>query len=359
MRIDELKISIIVPVYNSQKYLEACLESLIQQSYENYEVILVNDGSTDNSLDICSHFSDKSEKVIVINQENSGVSCARNKGLEKATGEYVMFVDADDWIDTKMLSQLSKQVRETEANFVMCNFIREYPTKSELVWSGFNSTTILKNQEIEEQLILGFIEKKERETNHVLAPFKAPWGKLFDLDIIKKHHLKFDDQLVIGEDFLFNLQFLKHCEKALIVDDFYYHYLINEESIMMKYKEECWSNIYSRTLQKIESFLKENGYDNVSSQQFAQLVIKYYIICLDNELRFENQNTLQKQIQHIKEMCHSTYVVESLNIMTKNNRNQFDIKTIELVLTRYKMSTALYFYLYIKRELKKFIKKNG
>lgn len=358
MKTVDFKISVIVPVYNAQKYLEACVESLIKQTYDNYEVILVNDGSTDQSLEICKLFEKKSEKVKIINQQNSGVSCARNKGLEQATGQYVMFVDADDWIDQEMLSQLAMKVIQTEANFVMCNFIREYSTKSEPISSGFKSSTILEHHEIEEQLILGFIEKKEKELQHILAPFRGPWGKLFDLALIRKHQLKFDNQLIIGEDFLFNLQYLKHCKKALIIEDFYYHYRSNESSITRKYKEACWPNIYKVTLQKIEEFIKENGYNEHAKQQFSQLVIKYYLICLNNELRIENPHVLRQQIQHIKEMCHSAYVIESLKTINKLNRNQFDIKPIILVLTRYKMSKVLYYYLYAKREVNKFLKKN-
>lgn len=358
MKIDNLKISIIVPVYNSQKYLESCLESLIKQTYDNYEVILVNDGSTDQSLDICKLFEEKSEKVKIINQQNSGVSCARNKGLEQATGKYVMFVDADDWIDQEMLYQLAIQVMQTEADFVMCNLIREYSTKSEPILSGFKSSTILEHHEIEEQLILGLIEKKEGDLQHILAPFRGPVAKLYDLELIRKHQLKFDDQLIIGEDFLFNLQYLKYCKKALILEDFYYHYRANESSITRRYKEACWPNIYKVTLQKIEEFIQENDYNELAKQQFSQLVIKYYLICLDNELRIENSHVLRKQIQHIKEMCEDAYIIESLKTINTLNRNQFDIKQIILVLTRYKMSKVLYYYLYAKREVKKFLKKN-
>lgn len=357
VQIADFKISIIVPVYNVQKYLEACLESLIKQTYDNYEVILVNDGSTDQSLEICKLFENKSEKVKIINQQNSGVSCARNKGLEQATGKYVMFVDSDDWIDQEMLDQLVIQVMQTEADFVMCNLIREYSTKSEPISSGFKSLTILEHHEIEKQLILGLIEKKEGDLQHILAPFRGPVGKLYNLELIRKHQLKFDDQLIIGEDFLFNLQYLKYCKKALIIEDFYYHYRANESSITRRYKEACWPNIYKVTLQKIEEFIKENGYNEHAKQQFSQLVIKYYLICLNNELRIENPHVLRQQIQHIKEMCHSDYVIESLRMINKLNRAQFDIKLMVLILTRYKMSVVLYYYLYIKREVIRIFKK--
>lgn len=357
MKTADFKISVIVPVYNSQKYLQACLESLIKQTYENYEVILVNDGSTDQSLEICKLFEKKSAKVKIINQQNSGVSCARNKGLEQATGKYVMFVDSDDWIDQEMLYQFATQVMQNEADFVMCNLIREYSTKSELVSSGFKSSTMLEHHEIEEQLILGLIEKKEGQLQHILAPFRGPVGKLYNLELVKKHQLKFDDQLIIGEDFLFNLQYLKCCKKAFIIEDFYYHYRANESSITRRYKESCWPNIYKITLQQIEEFIKENGYTELAKQQFSQLVIKYYLICLDNELRIENSHLISHQIEHVKEMCNSTYVVESLRMINKLNRVRFDIKPMVLILTRYKMSTVLYYYLYTKREVIKILKK--
>lgn len=239
MRCDYPKISIVVPVYNAQEYLETCLDSLLEQTYDNYEILLIDDGSNDESGNICRYYETKDDKIRVFFQKNRGVSCARNKGLELATGQYVMFVDADDWINNNMLSDLARQLIKAESDLVMCSFICEYGYKSEYISSGYFSKTLLNEKEIKEQLIFGLVEKSENEESHSLATFRGPVAKLFNLELIRNEKLYFDQQLIIGEDFLFNLHYLKNCKKVLILNEYYYHYRVNENSITRKYKDKC------------------------------------------------------------------------------------------------------------------------
>ena len=118
------KISIIIPMYNAKEYIARCLESVINQSFNNIEIIIVNDGSTDESLEICKKYGEVDERIIILNKRNSGVSVARNEGMNVATGEYVMFVDADDWIDESMCQDLYKRISECQADICFCNNIK-------------------------------------------------------------------------------------------------------------------------------------------------------------------------------------------------------------------------------------------
>ncbi len=118
----EIKVSIIVPIYNSEKNLDRCVNSILRQSYKNLELILINDGSTDSSLDICNNFRKLNENIIVIDQKNMGVSAARNIGLRYATGDLIQFVDSDDYIDSDMTESLVNCIRENNADLVICGY---------------------------------------------------------------------------------------------------------------------------------------------------------------------------------------------------------------------------------------------
>jgi len=120
------KISIIVPIYNSEKYLKRCIESILKQTYTNIELILINDGSEDKSLEICEEYKKNDERIIIVNKENEGVSVARNIGIEKATGELISFVDADDYLEATFLQELLDIMEKYNVNYVACGYNTVY-----------------------------------------------------------------------------------------------------------------------------------------------------------------------------------------------------------------------------------------
>ena len=158
------KISIIIPMYNAEKYIARCLESVINQSFNDIEIIIVNDGSTDKSLEICRKYAEVDERIVILNKENNGVSVARNQGMNVATGEYVMFVDSDDWIDESMCQDLYKRISECNADICFCNNIKEYGNKSEYIDFG-DSKDVINLDEIKE-VILSLIEEKDKKIAH-------------------------------------------------------------------------------------------------------------------------------------------------------------------------------------------------
>ena len=131
-------ITIIVPIYNVEKYLRECIESICRQTYRNIEIILINDGSNDNSAKICDEYKEKDSRIKVIHKENGGVSSARNKGLEIAKGAYITFVDGDDYIDEKYCEKLLKNLKENNVECVLCGFNRIYEKTAEVVTKGEN-----------------------------------------------------------------------------------------------------------------------------------------------------------------------------------------------------------------------------
>ena len=151
------KISIIVPVYQAEKYISKCIESIVNQTYKNLEIILVDDGSTDRSGEICDEYGKKDNRIVVVHNKNKGVSVARNCGLDIATGDYITFVDSDDYIDLQMYSEMMKVVEKYSCDVVMCDCIKEFEKKSEKytheIREGFYDEEQL-NQEYYPQLLI-------------------------------------------------------------------------------------------------------------------------------------------------------------------------------------------------------------
>ncbi len=182
------KLSVIIPVYNVEKYLNKCLDSILHQSFTDFEVICINDGSTDKSTDILNEYKSKDERIKVINQTNAGVSAARNRGLEIAQGHYIAFVDPDDWIDQNSFEVLYKKACETNTDILF--FGAKYITDEVIEEKNLKSLTICcEDCDNLDELI---------HLTHTI------WNKLFKNSFLKKHNIKFIESLKIAEDGVFN-----------------------------------------------------------------------------------------------------------------------------------------------------------
>ena len=219
-------ISIIVPVYNCEALLESCLDSLVAQTYKDFEVLIVNDGSTDSSLSICRKYVDMHPGVFrLFSKENGGVSSARNLALENVRGEYVCFVDADDYVHKEYLQRLYDLIVENGCEMAMCSFV---PGNNEVI-------KLLSQGEI-----IGSIFNFEKNA--------ALWNKLFFSDIIGD--LRFDENVFLGEDTLFCVEYAKKCDSAVFVNENLYYYEQSTSSLKYrssaKYIEKNMSCIESR-----------------------------------------------------------------------------------------------------------------
>lgn len=260
------RVSIIVPIYNVEKYLSRCLESLINQSLLNIEVIAVNDGSTDQSIEILKQYAMGDKRILIIDKQNGGVSSARNEGLKVAKGEYIGFVDPDDWIDLKMYETMYKVAKKDHAEVVMCTYIREFRSHSkEKKFNHLPCKVNNRGDEVKKILrrLIGPIND-EIANPELLDAWGSVWSKIYRADIIKKNDIHFVDLLEIGtnEDSLFNIQVFNHVNSFVFINKPYYHYWReNSTSVTSKYKPKLinqWFNLY----QKIESIIKEKNLTN-------------------------------------------------------------------------------------------------
>ena len=216
------KISIIVPVYNAERTINRCVDSLLSQTYSEIEVLLVNDGSKDNSLDLCLEYQKQYDNVLVFTKENSGVSDTRNIGLKHATGTYVQFVDSDDFIAKNMCEKLLFALETEDADLAMCSMtvLKNQQRRSDNLSSG-----VYYDENISKELI------KIYKTNYI----NSPCNKLYKRDLITDN---FPSSISLGEDLLFNLSYLKNCKKIVCISDALYMYdYVNENSLVHSYRE--------------------------------------------------------------------------------------------------------------------------
>ncbi|MDU1891681.1 MAG: glycosyltransferase [Dysgonomonas sp.] len=241
-------ISIIVPVYNAEHYLNKCLDSLLGQTFHDIEIICINDGSQDKSASILAEYANKDKRLKIITQENKGIAAARNQGLEEAQGEWIMFVDSDDWINISTCDKAIGLTKEHNADVILWAYTREYPNGKNAPRFLMNDDKLFNKENIQSlhQQIVGPIDTELQDPT-LLHSWGTVWGKLYSRDVILD--TRFTDTKVIGsaEDVLFNIEVFTRVRKAFYINDTFYHYRKDEKSFTGGYNKnlnERWTNLY-------------------------------------------------------------------------------------------------------------------
>ena len=238
------KVSIIIPVYNTEQYLEKCLKSVINQTLKDIEIICINDGSPDNSKQVLKRFAEKDERIIVVNQKNSGLSNARNNALDFVNGDYLMYVDSDDWIQLDTCAVAYQVAMDEQADVVLWSYIREFANFS-LPKNIFKKNKVVFNREESayelHRRMFGLLGREMKEPENADAVVTA-WGKLYKTNIIKDNQIKFISTKIIGtEDALFNIYYFGYVNKSVCLNNNFYHYRKdNEFSLTSLYKERLF-----------------------------------------------------------------------------------------------------------------------
>lgn len=242
-------ISIIVPVYNAEHYLSQCLDSLLNQTYKDIEIICVNDGSQDNSSFILDDYSKRDNRLKVITQENKGISLARNRGLQEVQGEWVMFVDSDDWIDIATCERAMTLLMDNNADVILWSYTREFPNGKSTSRPLLNSDKLFAEEDVPSlhRLMVGPIGEELSDPT-LLHSWGTVWGKLYARSIISE--TKFVDTRIIGsaEDILFNIEVFSRVKRAFYLNEPMYHYRKSGKSFTGGYNKnlnERWMNLYA------------------------------------------------------------------------------------------------------------------
>lgn len=308
-------ISIIVPVYNTENYLEKCLYSLVNQTYKNIEIIIIDDGSPDNSMNIIQKFVLADNRVKVISQKNQGLSGARNTGMNNANGDYIMFIDSDDWIETDTCEKAINASEKYNADVVFWPYIKEFSDsqkdnylfdKTEIIWSEKNINQLSRR-------MVGLVGD-ELANPQSIDNLVTAWGKLYKKSVIGD--VRFTDTKIIGtEDALFNIEVFLGINSAVYIPDLLSHYRKdNESSLTHNYKKKLvsrWREMYSR----IKFLLDRNDmsreyYDALKNRICFGLIGLGINLAEDKKMSFKEK---KKEIYNILSMKHYQIALKDLD----------------------------------------------
>lgn len=337
------KVSIIVPVYNAQKSIEQCLSSIINQTYNNIEVIMVNDGSTDNSKDICESYAVKYDNIKLINQENSGPSVARNRGIEVASGRYIQFVDSDDKIDSDMVEKLVSGI-DDEIDLVICGYRK--------IFMDLGTKKTVKRIPS-----ISGIKSKEDFLNIFGECFRGwiinpPWNKLYVLNIIKDGGNKFDPNVSIGEDLIFNLNYVNKCKKINILNDALYNYIALEEgSLTRSYQKNHFENQKMLFVEVRKFLIENNSYHRENKDLINTMCMNSIINCFENIINTKNDLKFKCRMDEIKTIIKDETVFNTLKDINKDELS-FQNKIISILLEN-NFPYGIYIFFIIKEIVRK------
>lgn len=345
------KVSIIIPIYNVEKYLEKCLKSVIRQTYSNTEILLIDDGSTDLSAKISDEYQKRDDRIRVFHKKNGGVSSARNLGIEKAKGEWLTFVDPDDWLEENMIEKSLQIAKKYKADIVQCN--NYYNKEKEQTKRKPIKPDVLEREgekiELLQLDILSLIYE-ETENKVSVGPIRGVCGKLYRKSLVE--NVKFKEQLYAFEDGNFNLITFEKAKKIVLFNQYLYHYRRNQKSACNSYKS-TWLEQIQEILKEVKNFIVnyknenqkfEQMYNTFACELFSSCLTRYFF-------HDDNPRTLKEKKEQLKDYIKTeTYQEVFKNI----NYKYLNAKQKLIVHLAKKEKIYLIYKLYqLKRRIKK------
>lgn len=232
-------VTIVVPIYNVERFLDKCVNSIVNQTYKELEIILVDDGSPDNCPRMCDEWAKKDSRIKVVHKENQGLGMARNTGIEHASGKYILFFDSDDYVDTTLVEKCINSADKNNAQLVWFSMTDVNDNGEVLSSSESNEIRYYNgNKQIIDELLPELMSHDYRRGNPANFAFSA-WSGMFSLDIIRKHNLSFPSERdIISEDTYFLLQYFRFVDSAVTLDEILYFHYINTSSLTTTYKAD-------------------------------------------------------------------------------------------------------------------------
>lgn len=328
------KVSVIVPVYNADKYLSNCIDSILEQTYQNIEVIIIDDGSSDNSSSICDEYKKIDNRIDVYHNQNSGVSVTRNFGLNKATGEYVVFIDSDDICADTMIEKMVEAIeKEKDIDMAICGIgkFNIFPNITERL---VHNSGLISIEEYLEKILL-----KESIGQYC----GGPYNKIFKREMLIKNKILFDSGVSYAEDFMFNIKVLHFVKKLSICNEILYYYRENvPESLTFKNYhnyviEDLWKQkIYAYQL--YEDIFDYYGVLKVHYDKVYSLLKEFVISTIKLSCKMQNK-TKSETINFIRKICEDEYV----NKRVCNGINMHALDKIRIRLIKNRSAAVLYY----------------
>lgn len=324
-------VSIVIPIYNEEKYLIRCVSSLLRQTYKNIEILLIDDGSIDSSPKICDDLEKKYKCIKTYHKSNSGLGLTRNYGIEKASGDFIVFVDSDDYITDNAIECLMKNESKYNADLIIGNFI--YMGKKQPVNIDCR---VYNNDEVVNKVLLHMAGSDPKHEDSISC---MSCGNLYKKEVFEKYGLKFpSERKLIWEDMAFNFQYIPKCNKVQVIDDPIYVYTFNENSLTHKYikdKAQLVMNMYLY-ISKMDICFKDH---DEFIKRLNSNFLGHIITCIKIEAFYSKINGYRNTINNISEICANKYVRR----ITKNNNCCKNIKQkIVVAFIQKNHPTALY-----------------
>lgn len=303
-------VSIIVPVYNAERYLEKCVSSILAQTEGDFQLILVDDGSTDASAEICDEFAKKDSRVMVIHQKNAGVSAARNAGLDAACGEYICFVDPDDTLEPDMLEHTTTAALTNGADLVLFDPYVRFQGRSDV---SVDSIPFLPGNTS--------YEKKQISPAQLRFMAGTVWRFLYQRDLIERNKLRFDTTLPLSEDRLFNITAMGCCKKIYYLREPLYHYWINPGSAARKYRTDLLDIVLNTHLKMSRTLELHWGADYLPICEQSYLV-DGALICAYNTFSPQSPLTWKRRYLEIKRIVNDPMIRKAYGKLEKPSLRQ-------------------------------------
>ena len=331
------KLSVIVPVYNTEKYLRECVDSILAQTFTDFELILVDDGSTDKSGDVCNAYGQLDRRVRVIHQKNGGVTAARKRGVEVAEGEYISFIDSDDWINPNMFQDMLMQADLHNADMILCDMLAEKRDGCAMIRSG-NFGGLFDGEQLRQiytSMLFDFSENKPGLSLNLC-------NKLIKSELAKPVFKEFPSELTYGEDALGSLMCLLRAKRIFIMENSaFYHYRQTEEfsareqSVSLLPRLSC----FARNTQTLFSECGFNGIDQLSGY-----IAQVSLYCTRQILLFNKEYSMRKKLQLVADYFNETHIQALLNKAELLVNDKTLRSKIKLVNNKHFLLLLLFFY---------------
>lgn len=267
MKMDN-KVSFIIPAFNVEKYISACIDSILAQNLSTWELIIVDDGSTDATAEICNAYAERDERIKVICQQNAGSAVARNSGLDIATGEWIAFIDGDDWIEKNYLETLQPYMSQNY-DFVMYSYCEVRGTDKRSM-SGTQNEIVLEKDKF--RLMVMDVIDTEKRVPEVASCRSQFWTKVYRKEFLLEYNLRSNPELRMSQDVMFNLRVYNNAEKAVFIPKLLYNYRILGDSTCHRYSEDQVPRILKLT-EAIGSYVEETGLEQVGELLFRKRIL--------------------------------------------------------------------------------------
>lgn len=292
-------ISVIVPVYNTEKYLCTCIESLLKQTYNKWEMILVDDGSTDTSGSICDKYAERFENIYVVHKKNAGLGMARNTGIEHAKGEYITFFDSDDFADENLLEELYRGIVDNDGDACLGGF-KKVDDNGNVLFEERYGFQIFEHDGITNRIFIKMLGSLPDTSDSVRM---SVCNSLFKTSLIKDNNIRFySERTYISEDLLFDLDFYKHVNKCIVLHNITYNYRYNPSSLTTSYRKDRFPSTMFFIKIMEERLIKEN-YSSECLLRLHKLCFVYVRTCIKQEKKKISHLPFKESIRNIRKIC--------------------------------------------------------